>query len=68
MGKIRDVNAAMLVAFAHSIGAVADFIGIIPDSLEAVRAASKIHFSVMTSCCSRAGLGGREGRRPTGSG
>ncbi|OQA13085.1 MAG: Molybdopterin molybdenumtransferase [Chloroflexi bacterium ADurb.Bin360] len=39
MGKIRDVNAAMLVAFAHSTGAVADFIGIIPDSLEAVRAA-----------------------------
>ena len=39
MGKIRDVNAAMLVAFAHSTGAVADFIGIIPDNLEAVRAA-----------------------------
>ena len=39
MGKIRDVNAAMLFAFAHSTGAVADFIGIIPDNLEAVRAA-----------------------------
>jgi molybdopterin molybdotransferase len=39
MGKIRDVNAAMLVAFAHSTGAVVDFIGIIPDNLEAVRAA-----------------------------
>jgi len=39
MGKIRDVNAAMLVAFVHSTGAVADFIGIIPDNLEAVRAA-----------------------------
>ena len=39
MGKIRDVNAAMLVAFAHSTSAVADFMGIIPDNLEAVRAA-----------------------------
>ena len=39
MGKIRDVNAAMLVALAQEAGANADFIGIIPDSVPAVRAA-----------------------------
>jgi molybdopterin molybdotransferase len=39
MGKIRDVNAAMLLAFAQEAGASADFIGIIPDSALEVRAA-----------------------------
>jgi len=39
MGKIRDVNAPMLLALAQEAGAIADFIGIIPDSVPDVRAA-----------------------------
>ncbi len=39
MGKIRDVNAPMLLALAQEAGASADFIGIIPDSVPDVRAA-----------------------------
>jgi len=39
MGKIRDVNATMLLAFAQESSAVADFVGIIPDSVLEVRAA-----------------------------
>jgi len=39
MGKIRDVNAPMLLALAQEAGAIADFIGIIPDSVPDVRTA-----------------------------
>ncbi|HPS33239.1 MAG TPA: molybdopterin molybdotransferase MoeA [Anaerolineaceae bacterium] len=38
-GKIRDVNAPMLLQAVQDAGGRADFLGIIPDRIEAVRAA-----------------------------